>query len=112
VSGETCVGVNYRYSSEMHPPHAIASIRQGRGYKFRPSGAKPPIAVTRVDVYINAFAGGAGDRCVLSHHSNSRSAYRRMLPAVDPVACGIMRRTLLRYPRHQNPLQAAASGRR
>lgn len=87
VTGETCNGTTYRYSSEVHPPHAIASIREGRGYKFRPNGSKPPIAVTRVDVYVNAFAGGAGDRCVLTHHAD----YFELLtvecyPLSDPVA--------------------------
>ena len=69
-SGETCVGVNFNYHSELHPPHAIAVSRLGKGYRFsRKLKGGPP--ATRTDVWISADSGGAGDQCVLTHLANS-----------------------------------------
>lgn len=70
VGGETCVGTVYNYSSEMHPPHAMASVRQGRGYRWGKAATAPTLPVTRADIYVSSFAGGAGDNCVLTHSAN------------------------------------------
>ncbi|HLK10239.1 MAG TPA: hypothetical protein VKW76_02555 [Candidatus Binatia bacterium] len=66
-SMETCAGQHFGYSAELHPPQAHATIRQGRGgvLSRRPGAAAVP--VTRADVFASAFAGGAGDQCVLTH---------------------------------------------
>ncbi len=61
--GGTCSAPapNFTYSSEMHPPHAVAVFRD----KAIPG--KHPIRATRADVYISNDGGGAGDRCNATH---------------------------------------------
>jgi hypothetical protein len=69
VAGETCVGVNFNYHSELHPPQAVAISRMGQGYS--PSGENGgPRLATRTDVWISPDGGGAGDRCVLTHQAD------------------------------------------
>lgn len=48
----------FNYQAELHPPHAVAVLRN------KSSGATP---ATRADVYISADAGGASDRCTVTH---------------------------------------------
>ncbi|HLK12456.1 MAG TPA: hypothetical protein VKW76_13850 [Candidatus Binatia bacterium] len=71
-SGETCVGVNFNYHSELHPPHAVAVSRVGRGYAFtrKVKGGRP---ATRTDVWISAASGGAGDACLVTHQASPLS---------------------------------------
>ena len=89
VAGETCTGVTYRYSSEIHPPYAIASIHQGGGAVFSKRANARMYPVTRADVYISDFAGGAGDRCVLTHaasYLDLLSYGHQCFPLAQPVA--------------------------
>ncbi len=65
--GQTCTGAVFRYSTEIHPPQATAVIRAGRGGVVSDEPDAAPTAATRVDVWVNADAGAAGDRCSLSH---------------------------------------------
>ncbi len=81
---ETCVGVKFGYSSELHPPYASAVIRHGRGAVLKDGSAAQP--ATNVDVFINAFGGGAGDRCVLTHLRNPMGQLASdCYPLKDPV---------------------------
>ena len=59
-SGGTCTGpvATFNYQAELHPPHAVAVIRNKSNGK---------IPATRADVYISADAGGASDRCTVTH---------------------------------------------
>lgn len=58
--GGTCTSPvpNFNYRAELHPPQAIAVIRN------KNSGKAP---ATRADVYISADGGGASDRCTVTH---------------------------------------------
>lgn len=67
AADETCVGAHFGYSSELHPPHATAVIRRGRGGKLSAKRNARAVPVTRADVYVSADGGGAGDECVLTH---------------------------------------------
>ncbi|MFQ5668530.1 MAG: hypothetical protein ACE5I7_19165 [Candidatus Binatia bacterium] len=49
---------NFNYQSEMHPPQAVVVLRN------KSIGRRP---ATRADVYISGDAGGAGDRCTVTH---------------------------------------------
>ena len=59
-AGNTCSNPSpvFGYQSEMHPPQAVAVIRN------KSIGTMP---ATRADVFISADAGGAGDRCTVTH---------------------------------------------
>ena len=59
-SGGTCTSPvpTFNYQAELHPPHAVAVLRS------KSKGATP---ATRADVYISADAGGASDRCTVTH---------------------------------------------
>jgi hypothetical protein len=67
LAGETCVGTVFNYHSELHPPQAVAVSRLGAGHGFsrRRRGGR---VATRTDVWITPNGGGAGDRCVVTHH--------------------------------------------
>jgi hypothetical protein len=66
VGGETCTGVTFNYHSEVHPLQAVA-VSRIHGYDdSKESRAGGP--ATRTDVWINADGGGAGDKCILTHH--------------------------------------------
>ena len=84
---ETCTGVEYEYSSELHPPFATAAIRRGRG-GIVTKGANPKaVLATRADVYVSPDGGGAGERCVLSHLANPLDQLTvQCWPADEPVA--------------------------
>ena len=57
----TCNGVDFAFQAEMHPPQAVAVIR----HKALKVGHAVPAA--QADVYISNDAGGAGDRCTVTH---------------------------------------------
>jgi hypothetical protein len=57
-AGGTCTGANYQYRAELHPPQAVAVMRDK-------SIGKTP--ATRADVYVSADAAGASDRCTVTH---------------------------------------------
>jgi hypothetical protein len=59
-SGGTCSSPvpTFNYQAELHPPHAVAVLRN------KSHGATP---ATRADVYISNDAGGASDRCTVTH---------------------------------------------
>src|SRR5262245_39464591 len=67
---ETCVGTVFGYSSELHPPHATAVIRRGRGGLLQFGRKARAVPVTKADVYVSPEGGGAGDRCVVTHHAS------------------------------------------
>ncbi len=69
VVGETCVGVNFNYHSEVHPLQAVA-ISRIHGYRNskRVRGGRP---ATRTDVWISPDGGGAGDACLVTHQASS-----------------------------------------
>jgi hypothetical protein len=58
--GGTCTNPApvFNYRAELHPPQAVAVMRNK-------SIGKTP--ATRADVYISAAGGGAGDRCIVEH---------------------------------------------
>lgn len=86
-SGETCVGEHFDYESEMHPPQALATIRQGRGGVIRRSSTAPPVPATRADVFISADGGAVGDRCILTHQASPLSLLTvECFPLTQPVA--------------------------
>ncbi|TMB04296.1 MAG: hypothetical protein E6J70_04235 [Deltaproteobacteria bacterium] len=70
LPGETCVGTVFNYHSEIHPPQAVMVSRTGGGHAFakRRRGGR---RATRTDVWISPDGGGAGDRCVVTHHDNA-----------------------------------------
>lgn len=59
-SGGTCTNPvpTFNYQAELHPPYAVAVLRD------KSKGKRP---ATRADVYISADAGGASDRCTVTH---------------------------------------------
>jgi len=86
-SGESCVGVHYNYSAEMHPPQATAAIRLGRGAVLLKRAGAPAVPATRADIYVSPDAGGAGDSCILTHHANPVDLLSvECFPLAQPVA--------------------------
>ncbi len=84
---EICVGTQYRYSSELHPPYATAAIRQGRGGIVSSRPGAGAVLETRVDLYSSNFAGGAGDRCVLTHQPSELGLLTVVCyPLTQPIA--------------------------
>jgi hypothetical protein len=67
---DTCEGEHFGYSSEIHPPHATAVIRQERGAVLSKKANAKPVPATIADVWVSGNGGGAGDRCVLEHHAS------------------------------------------
>ena len=69
VSPGTCTAPppNFGYQSEMHPPQAVAVMRNKSLPAKHAGRTAPAIPATRADVYISADGGGAGDRCVVTH---------------------------------------------
>jgi hypothetical protein len=85
-SGETCQGAHFGYSSELHPPYATAAIRSGRGTVLLEHGRRA-VPATRVDIYVSADGGGAGDRCILTHQLDPNSLFAtQCFPLSQPVA--------------------------
>jgi hypothetical protein len=84
---ETCEGEHFGYSSEMHPPHAAAAIRQGRGVVLSKRKTARAVPATIADVWVSADGGGAGDRCVLTHAMSSAGQLtNECWPLKHPVA--------------------------
>src|SRR5262249_19425402 len=86
-SGATCAGEDFGYSAELHPPYATAAIRSGRGaiVTSRPNATAVP--AVKADVYVSPDAGGAGDRCILTHHASAGDLLSvQCFPLSQPVA--------------------------
>jgi hypothetical protein len=84
---ETCEGEHFGYSSELHPPHATAVIRQGRGAFLSKKPSAKPVPATIADVWASADGGGAGDRCVLTHQGSELDQLTtHCWPLAEPVA--------------------------
>ena len=87
VSGETCVGEHFNYETEMHPPQALATIREGRGGVVRRGLNPVPVPATRADVFVSADGGGVGDRCILTHRAHGTDLLSvNCFPLSQPVA--------------------------
>src|SRR5712692_2626880 len=67
-AGVACVGAVFNYRSEMHPPQAVAVIRNGGAAMLQGAGRAVP--VTRADVFVSGDGGGAGDACVVTHKTS------------------------------------------
>jgi hypothetical protein len=84
---ETCVGKHFEYGSELHPPQTTAVIRRGRGGLLSKRPSATPVPVTKVDIYASAAGGGAGDRCILTHHASPLDLLSvSCFPLSQPVA--------------------------
>jgi hypothetical protein len=84
-TGETCVGVDFNYHSELHPPQAVA-ITRTHGYRSsrKSKGGRP---ATRTDVWISPDGGGAGDACFVTHQSSALSLLSaECFPPSEPLA--------------------------
>jgi hypothetical protein len=66
ASDDRCVDQRFDYTSEIHPPRAVAVMRGGRGGIVADAGT--PVDATRADVFVSPNGGGAGDRCMLTHY--------------------------------------------
>src|SRR5262249_57690177 len=67
ASGQTCAGEHFFYSAELHPPYATAAIRSGRGAIVTTRANATAVPAVKADIYVSPDAGGAGDRCILTH---------------------------------------------
>ncbi len=86
-SAEQCLNEHFGYSTELHPPYATAAIRQGRGGIVSDLPNAAAVRATRVDVYASPGAGGAGDRCVLTHRASELDQLTvQCWPVDEPVA--------------------------
>src|SRR5215813_855786 len=86
-SGESCVGPHFEYGPELHPPYATAAIRRGRGAIVYDRPSPTPIMATRADIYASPAAGGAGDRCIITHQATDASLLAvECFPLSHPVA--------------------------
>lgn len=86
-SQETCEGEHFRYSSELHPPHATAVVREGRGAVISKKASAVPVPATIVDVWASPDGGGAGDQCVLEHQASELDQLSiDCWPLAEPVA--------------------------
>jgi hypothetical protein len=84
---DTCEGEHFGYSSEIHPPHATAVIRQERGAFLSKKANARPVPATIADVWVSGNGGGAGDRCVLEHHASEADQLAiECWPLSQPVA--------------------------
>jgi hypothetical protein len=84
---ETCVGVHFGFSSELHPPYATAAIRTGRGAIVSLILDAPAVPATRTDLYVSPDAGGAGDTCILTHRPSELDLLSvQCFPLAQPIA--------------------------
>ncbi len=84
---ETCVDVHFGYSSELHPPYATAVMRRGRGAILSTEAGARAVPATRTDIFINEYAGGASDGCVVSHLLNPLNLLNKeCYPLKQPLA--------------------------
>lgn len=87
-AGGTCTNPapNFNFRAELHPPQAIAVLRNK-------SKGKTP--ATRADVYISADAGGASDRCTVTHLAsfldvlNAKSCFLNRCSITTTKACTV-----------------------
>jgi hypothetical protein len=85
--GSTCAGEHFFYSAELHPPYATAAIRSGRGAIVTSRANATPVPAVKADVYVSPDAGGAGDRCILTHHASAGDLLSvQCFPLSQPVA--------------------------
>jgi hypothetical protein len=89
AADERCDRPHYGYSTELHPPHATAVIREGRGATMSiATSAKDAVPATRADVFVSANGGGAGDKCVLTHQMDESDVIFNAdcFPLKEPLA--------------------------
>jgi hypothetical protein len=85
VPAETCVGATFNYHSEVHPPQAVAVVRDGaygfsRAFRFGKRSV-------RTDVWISPDGGGAGDACFLNHEASDLNLLsKECFPLSQPLA--------------------------
>jgi len=86
-SGSTCAGEHFAYSAELHPPYATAAIRSGRGAIVTSKLGATAVPAVKADVYVSPNAGGAGDRCIITHHASTLDLLTvQCFPLSQPVA--------------------------
>jgi hypothetical protein len=84
---EACQDAHFNYTTELHPPQAMAVIRQGHGAQASRAPNAAPVVVTQADVYASANGGGAGDRCILTHRESLDELLgTNCFPLSQPVA--------------------------
>ncbi len=87
AASETCEGEHFGYSTEVHPPHATAVIREGRGGIVSDSPDAKPVLATRADVWVSPYGGGAADGCLQTHLANPVSRLSlECYPLTKPLA--------------------------
>src|SRR4029077_4703028 len=87
ASGQTCAGEHFFYSAELHPPYATAAIRSGRGAIVTSRANATAVPAVKADVYVSPNAGGAGDRCILTHRAAATDLLSvQCFPLSEPVA--------------------------
>ena len=87
ASGDTCAGEHFFYSAELHPPYATAAIRSGRGAIVTSRANATAVPAVKADVYVSPNAGGAGDRCILTHRAAATDLLSvQCFPLSEPVA--------------------------
>jgi len=87
ASGQTCAGEHFFYSAELHPPYATAAIRNGRGAIVDSRPIATAVPAVKADIYVSPDAGGAGDRCILTHRAAATDLLSiECFPLSDPVA--------------------------
>jgi hypothetical protein len=84
AGGDTCIDQHFRYQSELHPPYAMAVMREGRGAVVNGTA----MLATRADVYVSPNAGAAGDECMLTHEPRVTDVIfsRQCYPLSHPIA--------------------------
>jgi hypothetical protein len=65
--GGACVGTQFNYFTEIHPPVAEAVIRASPEASVGPARSGDAAPAVRADVFASNFGGAAGDACVLQH---------------------------------------------
>ncbi len=86
-AAEKCQHAVFNYSTELHPPEAAAAIRQGRGAIVSDEPGATAVPATRVDIYSSRYAGGAGDRCVVTHQASELAQLTiECYPLAQPLA--------------------------
>ena len=89
-----CRGAQFKYRTEMHPPHAVAVLRPPRGALIEGDGdgdgggdERGATLATRADVFISPNGGSAGDACILTHRNSIDALIgTNCYPLATPVA--------------------------
>jgi hypothetical protein len=99
-AGGLCDGTVWNFRSELHPPQAVAVIRQGRGALLgRESGEdEEAVPATRADVIVSPDGGAAADACVVSH--------KRSIEEVIGAPCFPLQSPLALFPPDAPPLNS------